>query len=192
MKAEETFPVLETARLRLTLPTPADAPRLLTFVKDNRAHFARWDPAPADDYYTSGYWRDRLQMARDDFRSGRSVRFVITRREDPAGRVVGECNFNNFVRGVFQACYLGYRIDHRDEGQGLMHEALTAAIAYVFDEMKLHRIMANYIPVNERSGCLLRRLGFTVEGYARDYLRIAGRWEDHVLTSLANPDWKPE
>jgi ribosomal-protein-alanine N-acetyltransferase len=51
--------------------------------------------------------------------------------------------------------------------------------------------MANYIPVNERSGRLLRRLGFTVEGYARDYLLIAGKWEDHVLTALANADWKP-
>lgn len=192
MKANVNFPVLETARLRLTLPTPADAPRLLAFVRDNRAHFARWDPAPPGDYYTAAFWRDRLQMARSDFTAGRSVRLVINRRDDPAGRVVGECNFNNFVRGVFQACYLGYRIDHRDEGQGLMHEALIAAIEYVFDELNLHRIMANYLPVNERSGRLLRRLGFTVEGYARDYLRIAGSWEDHILTSLTNPQWKPE
>jgi ribosomal-protein-alanine N-acetyltransferase len=46
--------------------------------------------------------------------------------------------------------------------------------------------MANYMPANERSGKLLKRLGFTVEGYARDYLFIAGAWQDHVLTSLAN------
>lgn len=47
--------------------------------------------------------------------------------------------------------------------------------------------MANYVPTNERSGRLLRRLGFTVEGYARDYLFIDGAWRDHVLTSLTNP-----
>ena len=67
-----------------------------------------------------------------------------------------------------------------------MYEALTAAIDYVFTDLKLHRIMANYIPVNERSARLLRRLGFTVEGYARDYLFIAGEWRDHILTSLTN------
>jgi len=31
-----------------------------------------------------------------------------------------------------------------------------------------------------------------VEGYARDYLLINGKWEDHILTSLVNPHWKPE
>jgi ribosomal-protein-alanine N-acetyltransferase len=30
-----------------------------------------------------------------------------------------------------------------------------------------------------------------VEGYARDYLYINGCWEDHILTSRTNPDWKP-
>ena len=30
-----------------------------------------------------------------------------------------------------------------------------------------------------------------VEGYARDFLQINGRWEDHVLTSLTNPAWQP-
>lgn len=189
MLSKAKYPVIETERLRLSLPPPSFAPAMLDFVEANREHFARWDPAPGSDYYTIGHWRGRLEMAREEFRAGRSLRMVITPREATNQRVVGEANFNNIIRGVFQACYLGYRIGRRDEGQGLMREALTGAIGYVFDEMKLHRIMANYLPVNERSGGLLRRLGFTVEGYARDYLMIAGRWEDHVLTALTNSNW---
>jgi ribosomal-protein-alanine N-acetyltransferase len=46
--------------------------------------------------------------------------------------------------------------------------------------------------VNERSGRLLERLGFVREGYARDYLLIAGRWQDHILTSLTNTGLKPD
>ena len=34
---------------------------------------------------------------------------------------------------------------------------------------------------------LLERLGFEREGFAREYLMINGRWEDHILTSLINP-----
>jgi ribosomal-protein-alanine N-acetyltransferase len=190
MLSSSKYPLLETSRLRLSLPPPSFAPAMLNFVEDNREHFARWDPAPVADYYTIGYWRGRLEMAREEFRAGRSVRFVITRNDKTERRVVGEGNFNNIIRGVFQACYLGYRIDHRDEGQGMMREALTAAIGYMFDEMKLHRIMANYLPHNERSGRLLRRLGFSVEGYARDYLLIAGKWEDHIMTALNNTEWR--
>jgi ribosomal-protein-alanine N-acetyltransferase len=69
-----------------------------------------------------------------------------------------------------------------------MRESLQASISYVFSELRLHRIMANYMPFNRRSGGLLRRLGFVVEGYARDYLQINGAWEDHVLTSLTNTE----
>ncbi len=38
-----------------------------------------------------------------------------------------------------------------------------------------------------RCAALLERLGFEREGYARDYLMINGRWEDHVLTARLNP-----
>lgn len=72
-------------------------------------------------------------------------------------------------------------------GKGLMHEALVAAISHVFEVHKLHRIMANYQPNNQRSEKLLCRLGFEREGLAKRYLKINGLWADHVLSSLINP-----
>ena len=65
--------------------------------------------------------------------------------------------------------------------------ALTTALDYMLVELNLHRIMAAYIPTNARSEKLLLSLGFEKEGYAKSYLKIAGRWQDHVLTSLINP-----
>ena len=70
-----------------------------------------------------------------------------------------------------------------------MYEAAKLAIHYALYELRLHRIMANYLPTNERSARLLRRLGFVVEGYARDYLYINGAWRDHILTSLTHSKW---
>ena len=40
------------------------------------------------------------------------------------------------------------------------HAALEASIAYVFDELGLHRVMANHLPTNERSARVLRAMGF--------------------------------
>jgi ribosomal-protein-alanine N-acetyltransferase len=71
-----------------------------------------------------------------------------------------------------------------------MSEAVSAAIAHVFGDLGLHRVRAAYHPHNERSGRLLCRLGFVVEGYARDYLDLHGAWRDQILTGLINPDWQ--
>ena len=72
-----------------------------------------------------------------------------------------------------------------------MAQALRATNAFVFDSMRLHRIMANYRPENERSARLLERLGFVREGLAKDYLFIDGAWRDHILTALVNPRFDP-
>ena len=190
MKDADEFPVIKTKRLLLTLPLTEAAPRMLAYVKENQEHFAPWSPPDPPGYYTEDYWRKRLAAARTEFRRGQSLRLVLFERQQRAGPVIGDCNFTNIMRGPFQACYLGYKLDRGRVGQGLMSEALAGAISYVFDDLKLHRVMANYVPVNERSGRLLRRLGFVVEGYARDYLFIAGEWRDHVLTALTNPKLK--
>lgn len=193
MEDAKAIPRIETERLLLTIPKETAAPRMLAFALENREHLTRWQPPEPVGYDTENFWRDYLAAAREDFLQGRSMKLVLFEREEGAeGRVIGECNFSNFMRGPFQACFLGYKIDYRVEGHGLMREALTAAIAYVFDELRLHRIHANYLPINERSGRLLRRLGFVVEGYARDYLLIGGEWRDHILTSLTNTKLTPE
>jgi ribosomal-protein-alanine N-acetyltransferase len=53
--------------------------------------------------------------------------------------------------------------------------------------LRLHRVMANYVPENERSARVLEKLGFEKEGYARSCLKIAGKWRDHILTAKLNP-----
>ena len=103
--------------------------------------------------------------------------------------IIGFCNFSQIVRGPFQACYLGYHIDVAEEGKGLMSEAVQRAIQYMFEKQNMHRIMANYMPSNQRSGKLLQKLGFMIEGRAEKYLLINGQWEDHILTSLTNAKW---
>ena len=62
----------------------------------------------------------------------------------------------------------------------------------MFDDYGLHRVMANHMPHNDRSSRVLERCGFVREGFAKAYLKIAGRWEDHVLTALVKPSSGPE
>jgi len=52
----------------------------------------------------------------------------------------------------------------------------------------LHRLEAACLPANEPSRRLLARVGFTEEGHARAYLKINGRWEDHLLFGMVATD----
>jgi [ribosomal protein S5]-alanine N-acetyltransferase len=181
------LPSLVTERLAITLLQPAAAEPAAAYAAANRAYVAPWSPRRGDDYYSHDFWAVHAEQSLEEWRSGRSARFVLSLASDPAC-VIGECNLTEIARGYFESCYLGFSLHHRHTGRGLMTEALSALLAFAFQEMRLHRVSANYLPDNLRSERLLRRLGFRKEGLAPAYLFINGAWRDHVLTSLANPD----
>jgi ribosomal-protein-alanine N-acetyltransferase len=183
---DDAVPEILSQRLRLWMPAPADASLIQAYTEENRLHLARWSPPVPPDYHGLAYWERRLEQNRAEVGQDRSLRLAISWRDDPR-RIIGTVNLSEFVRGPFQNCFLGYGLDHREQGRGAMTEAVRAACDYAFTSLGFHRIQANYMPVNERSGGVLRRCGFVVEGYARDYLYIHGAWRDHILTALINP-----
>lgn len=182
------LPRIETKHALLRLPELSDIPDILRYFLENESHLSQFDPKRPAEFYTDTFWNEQIPRHLDQFLADQALRLYVFGRQ--SGEVMGTIGFSQICRGPFQACYLGYGIGRKFEGKGLMFEALSAAIAYMFTELNLHRIMANHLPDNERSGRLLARLGFTHEGVAKDYLRINGAWRDHVLTSLHNPDWR--
>lgn len=174
---------IETDRLLLRLLEPEEAGLMVLYVTENRKHLEPWEPARTEGFYSESFWNKELMLRQNDFYTGVGVRLVIILKESGREKVIGVCNYGDILRGAFQACYLGYSVHQDYQGKGVAFEALTAANDFLFNTFRVHRIMANYMPRNERSGRLLKKLGFSVEGYARDYLRIAGKWEDHILTS---------
>jgi ribosomal-protein-alanine N-acetyltransferase len=179
------MPVLQTQNLLVRLLEPSEADKMVLFRKENQQHLEPWEPRRRPEFFTQNYWRLQLRAQQQEFKQGASVALVVLNLADT--EVLGVCSFSNIVRGTFQSCHLGYALSARHQGQGIMAEALKPACDYLFEQQLLHRIMANYLPHNERSGRLLARLGFVIEGQAKQYLMINGRWEDHVLTSLINP-----
>lgn len=188
------IPELQTERLVVRLAQPGMQGAMARFLADNfEGHLDRWSPPVAAEFFTEAFWAERLPVAVEDYLGDRAARLVMQLRGAAlGGQIVGSCNYTNIVRGAFHACHLGYQVARDHQGCGLMAEALRAANAFVFEQMRMHRIMANFRPENERSRQLLKRLGFAEEGFARDYLYIDGAWRDHVLTSLVNPAFRED
>ena len=185
MENPKAHPTLQTARLILRMPSEHDVPAILRYYGENEERLAPTSPSRPADYHEEANWLARIAEIRSEFEHDRSLRlFIFDRAGDRT--MLGALSFTNFIRGPLQGCNLGYNIGGSCEGQGLMFEALTPAIRYVFDELSMHRIMAGHLPENERSARLLKRLGFEVEGLAKDFLLINGKWRDHVMTALVN------
>lgn len=182
MNMKEDYPSL--ASIKVVRSSPSHATIMANYFAVNEQHLKKWSPSVPRSHHSIDSWQRRLDERELEFASGLSAHFIGT--DEAESHVIGSCSLSNVVRGVFQACHMGYSIAERYEGQGYMKKIVSHAIAHGFNEMKLHRIMANHMPENERSAALLKSLGFEREGYAKDYLLINGKWEDHVLNALIN------
>ena len=173
---------LEGDRVYLQLPVQRNWGAWAALRAESRDFLAPWEPPWAYDALTRGAYRRRLKAYKSEMRQGLTYSFLIFRRIDDA--LLGGITLSNLRRGVAQSATLGYWIGAAHSRQGYMTEALAAVLEFAFSRLALHRVEAACLPANEASRRLLLKSGFREEGYAREYLRINGRWQDHQLFAI--------
>ena len=133
---------------------------------------------------SEGYEEYLERCGREDFAG-----LLVCRRQD--GAIVGIANLSSqIVSGPFQSAYLGYYVGAPFAGRGYMTEGLRLVVDHAFGKLRLRRVEASVQPENEASPALIRRLGFTREGYSRRYLKIGGRRRDHERLAMLAEDWR--
>jgi [ribosomal protein S5]-alanine N-acetyltransferase len=152
----------------------------------SRAHLTPWEPAWARDDLSRQMYRRRLRAYAKDVRDDFGYSFFIC--DAPGEALVGGITLSNVRRGSAQTASLGYWIGKPYAGQGRMMEAVRTVLPFAFRTLRLHRIEAACMPLNGASVRVLERSGFQREGMARSYLKINGRWEDHLLFANLNDD----
>jgi len=177
---------LESTNIYVQPPRYRDWRAWAALRSSSREFLTPWEPTwPADSLSRAAY-RRRMHQAAAEWHDDAGYAFLVFRRGD--NRLLGGINLSNVRRGVAQAANLGYWIGGPFARQCIMTEALTCLMPFLFDRLGLHRIEAACMPHNTASRSLLRKIGFREEGYARDYLRINGVWQDHVLYALLRKD----
>jgi ribosomal-protein-alanine N-acetyltransferase len=171
--------------MKIIIGSVENAEQLLRYHTDNIERFSRWNPAPVAGYYTLEGWQHRTREWERQFMQGSAVHFLGL--DVSSDCIIGACSLTNIVYSPAWFCFMGYSVDRREEGSGAMTRIAEHAIDYAFNVLKLNRISASYMPVNERSARLLAKLGFEKEGYSKRLLKINGQWEDHINTALLNP-----
>lgn len=177
---------LEHGRVYLRLPVPRDYPAWAALRRESRPFLTPWEPTWRPDELSRDSFRARLRRYDEDARLGRAFAFFTFRADDDA--LVGGATLSQVRRGSAQSATLGYWIGALHARRGYTTDAARALIRFAFDELGLHRLEAACIPENTPSKALLLRVGFSIEGQARAYLRINGAWRDHLLFGLVQGD----
>ncbi len=178
----------EAERLFIRPPCLDDWSQWATIRGRNQEFLKPFEPTWPDDCLEESFYERRLARQEKDWQEGRAYSFLIFKNDDNV--LVGGVNINNVSRGAAQYATLGYWLDEGEQGQGYMEEALRLVIDFGFDELKLHRFNAGCLQDNERSVKLLLKLGFEEEGFAKKFVQIAGKWQDHRLFGLPVEHWR--
>lgn len=177
-------PIELSPDIRLRTLERADAETLAAAHRLNREYLAPWEPLRSPGFYTAHGQLEAIGRQVADRDAGRSLPWVLATTDE----VIGQATLSGITHGAFESAALGYWIDQRYQGRGLMTRALTAVVEVSRSVLGLHRLEAQTLPVNEASQHLLGKLGFERIGYAPRYLRIAGQWQDHVMYQLILAD----
>ncbi|MDF2937335.1 MAG: hypothetical protein K0Q90_2708 [Paenibacillaceae bacterium] len=179
--------LLRTPRLILKSGDDLEAKAVLDYFLRNKEFLEAWEVQRQPEFFTLAVQEQMLQEDKAHMDRGQLLKLWIIRADEPE-RIIGSVALSNIVRGAFQSCHLGYRLDGSEHGKGYMTEAVKEIIAYGFGKLGLHRIEANIMPRNHASLKVTEKLGFYHEGLAKKYLKINGEWEDHIHMVLVNEE----
>lgn len=125
-----------------------------------------------------------VRRLRAEAREGRSLPFALV----VDGAFAGQVTVGGISRGSLLGAYVGYWIDERFAGQGVMPTAVALVTDHCFTEVGLHRVEINIRPENTASLRVVQKLGFRQEGIRERYLHIDGDWRDHLTFALCAED----
>ncbi|MFA8442579.1 GNAT family N-acetyltransferase [Yoonia sp.] len=162
---------LVTERLILRAAKQCDLMDLYAIFSDPRA-MRYWSTPPHDSPARTQENLDRLIAS-----AGRMLTYFVIEMD---GRVIG-------TAGMHKADEVGFLLHPDYWRQGIVTEAMTAIIPYLFTVTNHAQLTADADPRNAASVGLLQSLGFRETHRAERTFCINGEWSDSVYFALQRP-----
>lgn len=158
-----------------------DAPELHALIERNRARLARWIHWAAGQ--TAGDTLAFIGRARALEGEGAGFSRAIV---DPEGRLAGVVGLT--VDRLNRAGAIGYWLDAESEGKGVVTAAVATLAEHGFEHYRLLRVEIRADVENRASCAVAERLGFALEGVARQAYRVSDEHQsdDAVYSLLAS------
>jgi ribosomal-protein-alanine N-acetyltransferase len=147
----------------------------------NAAWLRPWDATvPPGSPQRPASFRSLVRRLTRLARDGQAMPFAL----DVGGEFAGQVTVNNIVRGSAQFASIGYWLDQRFAGRGVVPLAVAMTIDHCFFTAGLHRVEIAIRPENTNSLRVVEKLGIPQCGMASRYLHIDGEWRDHLLFGI--------
>lgn len=184
-------PYIASDRIILRLADKDDTDEVYDYHLRNKEYLTPFEPMHDDNYLKKERWRKLIERSLNDAKESKALRLFIFEKEDNK-RVIGELNFEFIMKKPMCSCEIGYSMDEDEQGKGYMTEAVKLGTDYVLRELNLMRISGGYSTSNEKSGNVMRKVGFVGRNLIKNYMMINGKWEDIIFCYLYNDNWKDE
>ncbi len=171
---------LTYGRVGLRPISQRDRDRWLEVRTANIDWLAPWEATPPRTTDDRVGYRSMVRTLRAQARQGHVLPFVITYDD----LLVGQVTVGGITWGSLWSAHIGYWVDSRVAGQGVVPTAVALAGDHAFRVVGLHRLEINVRPENTASLRVVEKLGFRDEGIRRRFLHIAGDWRDHRSFAL--------
>ena len=160
-----------------------DASELFALVDRNRAYLRKW--LPWLDLNTSiGDSSDFINRSIQQW-DERSALVTVIRYE---GTMCGVMGFN-VIDNQNRVCEIGYWLDAKRQGKGIVTQSVSAFCTFAFDELKMNKVCIPVAVENSSSRAIPERLGFLSEGTAREAEWLYDHFVDHELYAMLHSDW---
>lgn len=176
------YTLIKTERLVLRASRKTDFKKWCEVRARNESYLKPFEPEWSDNWNTRRVFSRRVSRQEKEWINGLAYSYLVFERGSQD--IIGGMNVNAVNRGAAQFASLGYWVSEDKQGQGLMSEAMSGIIFFCFYILNLDRLNAATLEKNEKSIRLLKSKGFEEEGFARKYIEIEGRRQDHLLFGL--------
>lgn len=167
----------------LKIPQIKDAERVFHLLDRSRDSLREW--LNFVDYTQKAEdTKSFIEHSLKDFTANKSLTTFIVYQN----KIVGTVGFN-LIDWVNEIGHIGYWLDSKYEGKGIMTRSVNGLIKLGFDELHLNRIEIRAATENQKSRSIPERLGFQQEGTIRQSEKIRDRYVDHVVYGMLKDDW---
>ena len=160
-----------------------DAHSIFALVEKNRSYLREWLP-----------WLDFNTSVAD---SETFIQDSLNQATKQSGLVMTICYQNsicgvigfNSINSLHRVCEIGYWIDADHQGLGIITKSTRALIKLAFEDLAMNKVCIPVAEQNTRSRAVPEKLGFKIEGVARDAEWLYDHYVNHVLYALLISEW---